>query len=179
MKVELIQTVPGDQLRLSRLMQLYAYDFSEFMAWDLAEDAVFHGPDALSLELLESWRHPYLLRAEGHLAGFAILDERSRLTGDTTVMDVGEFFVLRKYRRQGIGSACAALAFDLFPRKWEVCQVAKNSAATAFWRKAILSYTGGRFQETLLDDERWRGPVQSFDARRPLGTDGEHRPLKS
>jgi predicted acetyltransferase len=80
-------------------------------------------------------------------------------------MDVDEFFVLRKYRRQGIASKCATRAFDLFPRRWEVRQVVKNVAAIAFWRKTIASYTHGRFVEIMIDDERWRGPVQTSDAR--------------
>jgi predicted acetyltransferase len=80
-------------------------------------------------------------------------------------MAVAEFFVMRKYRRKGIGAACAAQAFDLFPRRWEVRQLAANAAATAFWRRAIHRYSDGRFEEALLDDERWRGPVQSFTAR--------------
>jgi predicted acetyltransferase len=164
-KVELVPTTPNDELGLSRLMQLYAYDFSKIMGLDVGDDALFRVGDALSRCWSELWRHAFLCRVDGHLAGFVIVDERSRLTGDAEVMDVAELFVMRKYRRKGIGSVCAAHAFDLFPRKWEVRQQANNAAATAFWRRTIDRYTGGRFQETLLDDERWRGPVQSFDAR--------------
>ncbi|AKU95113.1 hypothetical protein AKJ09_01777 [Labilithrix luteola] len=39
--------------------------------------------------------------------------------------------------------------------------------------RVIDRYTGGRFDEEALDDERWRGPVQRFGNRRymasPLG----------
>jgi predicted acetyltransferase len=163
--VELVATDPNDEPRWSRLVQLYAYDFSEFTGWDVADDALFHEGDALSRCWSEPRRHAFWCRVDGHLAGFVIVDERSRLTGDPDVVDVAEFFVMRKYRRKGIGSACAAHAFDLFPRRWEVRQLANNTAATMFWRRTIDVYTGGRFRETLLDDERWRGPVQSFDVR--------------
>jgi predicted acetyltransferase len=163
--VELVPTNPNDEPALSRLMQLYAYDFSEFAGLDVGDDALFHVGDALSRCWSEPRRHTFWCRVDGHLAGFVLLDERSRLTGDPEVMDVAEFFVMRKYRRKGVGSMCAAHAFDLFPRRWEVRQQANNAAATAFWRKAIHRYTGGRFQETLFDDERWHGPVQSFDVQ--------------
>ena len=165
MKIDLAPTTSNDELRFGRLLQLYAYDFSEFMGLDVGDDALFHAGDAVSRCWSEPWRHAYWCQVDGHLAGFVILDERSRLTGDTEVMDVAQFFVMRKYRRLGVGSVCAARAFDLFPRKWEVRQEARNTAAALFWRRAIHEYTGGRFQETLFDDERWRGPVQSFDAR--------------
>jgi hypothetical protein len=42
-----------------------------------------------------------------------------------------------------------------------VRQKKQNQAATAFWRRVIGRYA--RFDEELLDDERWRGPVQRFD----------------
>jgi predicted acetyltransferase len=163
--VELVPTNPNDEPALSRLMQLYAYDFSEFAGLDVGDDALFHVGDAFSRCWSEPRRHAFWCRVDAHLAGFVLLDERSRLTGDPETMDVAEFFVMRKYRRKGVGSVCAAHAFDLFPRRWEVCQQANNAVATAFWRKVVHRYTGGRFQETLFDDERWHGPVQSFDAQ--------------
>jgi predicted acetyltransferase len=148
---------------LNRLMQLYAYDFSEFMGFDIANDGVFP-----LVYRSEPWQHAYLLRVEGNLAGFVILDEKSRITQDPEIMDVAQFFVMRKYRRKGVGARAASLAFDLFPRQWEVRQTAANVAATAFWRETIARYTGGRFDEVVFDDERWRGPMQSFDARRSV-----------
>jgi predicted acetyltransferase len=78
-------------------------------------------------------------------------------------MDVDNFFVLRKYRRKGVGAAAAMRTFDMFPRKWEVRELAKNAAAIAFWRRTVAEYTRGRYVEVTFDDERWRGPVQSFD----------------
>ncbi len=165
MKIELTPTSASDEPTLSRLVQLYAYDFSEFMEWDVSAEGLFYGGDPLALCWSEPWRHAYFFRADAMLAGFAIVDERSRLTKDPEVMDMSQFFVLRKYRRKGVGLACAAQVFDLYPRKWEVREVAKNVAATSFWRRAIGAYTRGEFVETQWDDARWRGPVQSFDAR--------------
>ena len=60
--------------------------------------------------------------------------------------------------------------FDRFPGRWEVRQKAENSRAIAFWRRVIDRYTGGRFEEEVLADERWHGPVQRFDnSRAPRG----------
>ena len=168
MNVALVEAPPAAQPLLERLMQLYVYDFSEFMRLDVDELGHFAGGTPLATCWREPWRHAYVIRAgsagEDRIAGFAILDERSRLTGDPGVADVAEFFVLRRYRRQGVGLAAAAAAFALFPRPWEVRQTASNTAATAFWRRAIAGYTSGAYVETFVDDSRWRGPVQSFDA---------------
>ncbi len=165
MNVTLDPVSPTDDAIVNRLMQLYAYDFSEFMGWDIADDAVFFSGETKATYRPEPGRHAFLLRVDGRLAGFVIVEEKSRITGDTDVMDMAQFFVLRKFRRSGVGASAATQAFDRFPRKWEVRELAENEAAIAFWRKTIARYTEGRFVETSFDDERWRGPVQSFDAR--------------
>jgi predicted acetyltransferase len=76
---------------------------------------------------------------------------------------IAEFFVLRKYRHCGVGRAAAFAVFDRFPGHWEVSQIAENSPAQQFWRRIIAQYTHGRYQEVLLDNETWHGPVQIFD----------------
>ena len=82
---------------------------------------------------------------------------------DVAYMD--EFFVMRKYRRAGVGSEFAARLFDIFPGRWEVAQVAPNTEATLFWRSVIRAYTSGNFDERIENSDKWRGPVQTFDAR--------------
>jgi hypothetical protein len=70
------------------------------------------------------------------------------------------------------GAARAAMVatrwiFATYPGKWEIRQRNANVSATAFWRSAIAAHTDGCFTEELLDDERWRGPVQRFPSESP------------
>ena len=108
-------------------------------------------------------RHPFLIRADGTLAGFAIIDGRSHLTGEWGIWDVADFFVLRRYRRCGVGGHVARLLFDRFRGRWEVRQMAANRGAQAFWREVITRYTDGQFEDVHWNDARWRGAVQVFD----------------
>ncbi|HEX5401948.1 MAG TPA: hypothetical protein VFX16_06565 [Pseudonocardiaceae bacterium] len=55
--------------------------------------------------LLRAMSHPVLIRASGKIAGFAIVDQVSRLTGDRDATDMAEFFVVRRWRRHGVGGA--------------------------------------------------------------------------
>jgi predicted acetyltransferase len=55
---------------------------------------------------------------------------------------MAEFFVLRRYRRRGIGTRLTHLAFNRFPGAWQVRVMDSNAAAVRFWRKAIESFTG-------------------------------------
>lgn len=156
-----VPAVPSDEPVLRNLAQLYAYDFAEIMGWDLPDSGRF--PDGIVDGCFDGGhRHPFLLHAEGRLAGFAIVDTRSRLTGDDGVRDMAEFFVARTARRRGVGTAAARELFERFGGRWEVRQTESNSPALAFWRKVIGNYTGGRFAESNHDDPRWQGPVQTF-----------------
>lgn len=151
----------ADEPVLRNLAQLYAYDFAEIMGWDLPESGRF--PDTIVDGCFDGGhRHAFLVRVDGRLAGFAIVETRSRLTGDEDVRDMAEFFVARTFRRTGVGADAARALFDRFGGRWEVRQTERNAAATAFWRAVIGRHTGGRFEESVHDGPRWRGPVQTF-----------------
>jgi predicted acetyltransferase len=162
--VQVAAAGPGEQARIAALFELYVYDLSEVLGIDVGGGGRFRTP-SLDAYWTDPRCHAFLIRVDERLAGFALVQERSRLTGDEAVCDVAEFFVMRRYRRHGIGERVAGWLFDRFRGPWEVRQKAENHAAIAFWRRAIGRYTGGRFEEVVLDDERWRGPVQRFDSK--------------
>lgn len=166
MRVELVRIDLPAASVLARLMQLYAHDFSEFMDVGMNDQGVFATPD-VEQYIGVPGRHPFLVTAFGNLAGFVIVDEKSRFGSQPSPLDVAEFFVLRARRGAGVGRMVAWAIFDRFRGKWEVRQTTANVAATAFWRRVIGQYTSGAFEETISDDERWRGPVQRFDNRLP------------
>jgi len=130
MPVEVIEAVEDDRTVIRRLLQLYHYDFSEFDGSDVNS----HG-EYLHRYFDEYWiaaeRKAFLFRVNGAWAGLALV-----FIGEPR--DVAEFFVMRKYRRHGIGARAAASLFWQFPGSWTVRQQVTNPAATAFWRKAIL-----------------------------------------
>ena len=164
MKTEIEETKANGRPVVERLLQLYLYDFAEIMGGDVEADGVYH-----YISLDETWNdplaHTYLVRVDGMLAGLAIVIERSHFTGATDVTCMDEFFVMRKYRRLGVGQEAATRLFDLFPGRWEVAVVAPNTGALAFWRQVIGEYTGGRYDERFEESDLWHGPVQTFDTR--------------
>ena len=162
LSVRLVEITPQDRDCLCALMQLYAYDFSEFLDLDVASDGSFPVP-SIDPYFTDFRRHGFLLHSQDRLVGFALVSEGSRLTSDEQVHDMAEFFVMRRYRKRGVGRGAASLLFDRFQGRWEVRQRVGNHAATRFWRRTIGDYTGGHFEELSLDDERWRGQVQCFD----------------
>jgi predicted acetyltransferase len=162
MNVQITAAKPDDQARVGALFELYAYDFSEILGLDVGDDGRFRAPP-LDAYWTDPRRHAFLIRVDERLGGFALVQERSRLTGEEGVRDVAEFFVMRRYRHHGIGERAARWLFDRFRGRWEVRQKPENEAATAFWRRVISRYSGGSFEDVEWDDARWRGPVQRFD----------------
>jgi predicted acetyltransferase len=141
-------------------MELYQYDFSEFDGQDLDEHGCF-GYGDLDYFWFEPTHAVFLVTVDEKLAGFVLIDNEVVVTGNER--SVTEFFILRKYRRQGIGKQVAIEVFRRLPAKWEVRVIEQNSPAQDFWRRVIAEYTQDKFQEKQLDDDEWHGPVFSFD----------------
>jgi predicted acetyltransferase len=161
-RIDLSEATEDDAAVLGNLLQLYYHDFTDFEDWDIDEEGRF------SEEPVQRWiaaetRHPFLIRVDGKLAGFALVDQGSRISDDPTIVDMGEFFVLRRYRRSGVGRHVAQLLFDRYPAVWEVRQLPRNMAAQAFWRRIIDEYTGGAYEDFVAPDG---DTAQRFDSRR-------------
>jgi len=165
MDIRVVAAERSDREALRNLIQLYAYDFSEILHQDVDEAGRFEEA-RLDAYWSDAWRFPFLLRVGEQLAGFALIHHRSKLSAAGDVWDMAEFFVLRKYRRAGVGKRAAHQIFATHIGEWEVRQRDANVAATSFWRNVISAYTSDRFREERLDDERWRGPVQRFTVPR-------------
>ncbi|APX33444.1 hypothetical protein BH708_12765 [Brachybacterium sp. P6-10-X1] len=114
---------------LERLLQLYLHDVSEHAGYDVDEAGSYRYA-WLGAYRHDADRHAFILRVEGHPAGFALVR-----AGEPTRM--AEFFVLRKYRRGGVGTLAARDLIAMFPGTWSITQLATNRDATEFWRRAI------------------------------------------
>jgi predicted acetyltransferase len=143
---------------IRNLLELYVYDYSEYMGWDVGQHGLF-GYKYLDHYWTEPGRVPLLIRANGKLAGFVLVRIRH---GDEEGPEasIAEFFVMRRYRRQGVGRIVARRVFDMFPGRWKVAQMQENTTGRDFWRAVIAEYTGGAFTETAGDDSG--GTIQRF-----------------
>jgi predicted acetyltransferase len=157
MNVDLVRASKSDESTLKNLLHLYIHDFSEFLGMKPSEEGWFSYP-ALPLYWSESGRTAFFVRSEGSLVGFALVSQGSMVSGDPTVFDLAEFFVVRGVRRRGVGQAAAHKLFHSLPGKWEVRVAEFNFPAHQFWRHAIEQYAGGQFQFenwTRDDGSRW------------------------
>lgn len=146
---------------LENLMHLYLYEFSDYDGADADAQGRFIDEN-LQRYWVETGRFPFVVRVAGKLAGFVLVRQISDPGAAVLVHSIAEFFILRKYRRQGIGKRVAWQIFDRFPGHWVVEEMSNNLPAQRFWREIIAEYTGGNYQETQRPE--WDGPVQEFEA---------------
>lgn len=161
MKVTIQAASESDRSVIRNLMELYLYDFSEFVVMDVNEHGLYEFP-YLDSFWTDDDKHPYLIRADGQIAGFILIHDIQE--GEKSYHDMSEFFVLKRYRKQGVGKQAAFWMFDHHPGEWHVAEIPENKPAHAFWRRIIGEYTRGEYSET--DKTPWSGPLQTFRSRK-------------
>lgn len=169
MNVEIIAARQEQEPILSNLFELYSHDFSEFFELTLGPDGRF-GYSRLHLYWEEPGRYPFIIRADGRLAGFVFVRKGSEVSGDPDVWDMADFFVARGFRRQGVGTAAAHEVWKSFPGRWEIRVMDSNRKARKFWHLAIDAFLGASCEPTTFakDGQLWH--VFSFERNRGRAT---------
>jgi len=162
--IEVIPATREQEPILANLLELYAHDFSEFQALELGPHGRF-GYKNLPLYWVEPNRHPFLVRLNGKLAGFVLVKRGSEISDNETIWDMAEFFVVRAYRRRGIGAQIAHEVWRRFPGLWEVRVMEANRLGHQFWEHAISTFLGERVHSTPLEKggKCWR--VFAFESK--------------
>lgn len=155
MALEITPASEADYTIVRNLARFYTYDIAEHAGLKFPADGMFDPGDQLAnywgrTGTTRTWPvawqgFPFLLRIDGHPAGFALV---KRTSDAPATFDMGEFFIARQYRRLKFGNSVATTLFDRFAGAWEVREMPVNAPAQAFWRKIIADYTAGAFTET-------------------------------
>jgi predicted acetyltransferase len=161
--IELIPATRDQKPILANLLELYIHDFSEFVPLNLAPDGRFGYP-RLPLYWSDPHRHPFLLRADHNLVGFALVKRGSEISGDHSIWDLAEFFILRAYRKRGLGTAAAHEVLQRFPGLWEVRVLPANVPACLFWQRAISRFTGRPIQPAVVESGGKSWQLFSFES---------------
>jgi predicted acetyltransferase len=140
--VSLVHATPSDETLLGNLLELYIHDLSAiFPNVELGPEGRFGYPRLPLYWIEPERRFPFLIRYSGRIAGF-ILVQRVAETAPP-VHDVAEFFVLRRYRRSGVGRQAAHLLWRQLAGQWTVRVAEANRPGLAFWHSAIAATVPG------------------------------------
>ena len=148
MRVELREAALAELPIMQRMGRYYVYDMSEYVGgqpgWEFPDSGDYECDDFRPY-FDDPQATPFFIRADGELAGFAIVDRR----GSTPQADfnMAQFFVIRKFKGRGVGANAAAECFKRFRGVWDVMVIPENVGAHAFWEKTIDRFTGSQFQK--------------------------------
>ncbi|RAK55055.1 GNAT family N-acetyltransferase [Phenylobacterium soli] len=163
-EVTLQRAGPEKARAIANLFQLYVHDFTDFWTErrvEIGEDGRFPPYPPLESFWREPGRSAWLIRADGQIAGFVLLNDFSH-SGEPLDHSVAEFFVARHYRREGVGRAAALETISTRPGQWEIAVARKNAGALAFWREVAEAAAAGPVEERDQQDERWDGAILRF-----------------
>lgn len=157
-KVEVLQALMTDKTVIKNLVQFYIYDFTEYTNERINEQGTY----PILSDLHKYWENydgynAYLVKANGEIAGFVLVkqleDERSH--------KLAHFFILRKYRRAGVGTQAARAIFSSVTGKWELNQLENNYPAISFWNRVLTEAAGEDLTVRYEQGKR----IQSFTIR--------------
>jgi hypothetical protein len=95
---QLIKAQPEHKQVIANLMQLYIYDFTEFMDFDVQANGLFEAYPYLDNYWKETnHRFPYLILQGKHIIGFVLV--RFMASEKRQYYSIAEFFVMKKYRQ--------------------------------------------------------------------------------
>lgn len=151
MEVRLATVTPDKRNVIENLCTYYIYDMSEFTQWNPDENGHYPFPKRL---LKPYWHEPqhiaYFILVDGDIAGFLLL---RKYPSEPTVWDIGQFFVMRKFKGRGVGKRALNLAVALHPGKWQIRVLQDNHGALKFWRAAVISVVDEDFSFTIDKDD--------------------------
>ncbi|MDQ0232608.1 GNAT family N-acetyltransferase [Metabacillus malikii] len=137
--VDVIQISIEDKHILKNLYPLYLHDLSQYTVEDIDNNGQY------DIDFLDDfWEKegliPYLIKAEGSIVGFILVQTGAYAPPTGEDFYVSEFFILRKYRRKGIGKKVIKEFFNLFSGTYLLGQLPNNIPAIQFWKSVFRTF---------------------------------------
>jgi predicted acetyltransferase len=162
----LVTAEPEDNALLENLLELYIHDLSAaFPHIAMGADGRFGYPHLPRYWTERDRRFAYLIHHDSQIAGFVLVTRGSPLSEDPEVYDVAEFFVLRRYRRSGVGRRAALLLWRALPGKWIVRVSEASPSALEFWGSVIAEFTKGNVARSTRPGRSAPWQVFEFESK--------------
>lgn len=148
-EVFVVEATVSDKPIIGNLIQLYLYDMTADLPFPVGRDGRFE------YDFFDRfWQHPYLIFSGSELAGFAFVVNGSPISNAPDRFFMAEFFVLKAYRRLGVGAFAFSEIVERHHGPWQVGVIDKNGGAGAFWKKVVKPYSPSS-QTHHFDGEDW------------------------
>lgn len=175
-RVEVELTVEASARPIRNLFPLYLHDVASYEHKPPNRHGVLHDDDDVGswddvLAGQAAWWQkpgtlfPYLVRAGGAPAGFALIASGPYVPTADVDFCVYEFFVAHAWRGRDVAAQAVRACVARHPGRWEVMTWPTAARAIAFWRKALPACAADGVRESEEDTSWGRRVVFRFGSR--------------
>lgn len=159
--VKLTRATIEDYNLIQNMARFYVYDMSRFCGqmpgWEIPKDGLYECFD-FKKYITDDDRDAFLVTVSDEIAGFVLLNKRFvgptqealSISNTKNKWNMGEFFILAKFQRHGIGKQVLKQLFKMIPGYWEVTVIPENKPAISFWKNSIKELSEGQFTENTV-----------------------------
>ena len=162
MHFDVIPVPESQKSVLDNLLELYLYDLNEItpnqILFELNAKGRFAYPN-LPIYWQDPSRKAYIVWQNDCPIGCVLVHQDPFYKKDTPVFVMSEFFILKMYRRQGIGVAVASYVMHQNPGNWEIRVIQAHQNGYHFWTKVVENVAPGCYEVLQKQDDEWYGHV--------------------
>lgn len=134
-------------------MTLFLHDLSEFNdKLDLNPENGLFEFDVLEWFFEKEGLTPYFINLEGKPIGFILLQSGPYSNQEYADYVLNSFFILKKYRRKGIGKLACSKFFEMYPGRYAISQAKTNIPAIKFWKNVYESNSIDEYEKEEIED---------------------------
>ncbi|MBR2564027.1 MAG: GNAT family N-acetyltransferase [Paenibacillus sp.] len=145
-----------DKSILKNVMTLFLHDLSEFN-----QDIEMNPQNGLfELDVLDWFFEkegltPYFIRLHDQkIIGFILVQSGSFSNQEFADYVLNSFFIMKNYRRQGLGRAACKELFKHLPGRYAVGQLTTNIPAIQFWKNVYTSFDIDFYEQEEKEDSQ-------------------------
>ncbi|WP_237475579.1 GNAT family N-acetyltransferase [Vibrio tetraodonis] len=148
--INLRQIIYSQKGVLENLFSYYVYDMSEFLGLSITDNGLFtFDKNSLTPYWHQNDHKPYFIYVENEIAGFVLL---RRYPECKSIWDIEQYFVLKKFKGQGVGKRAFQQLTEKYPGQWQVRILKENKVAMKFWLATIESIVKTDYLSELAID---------------------------
>lgn len=151
--MQIVKVETNQRLILKHLITLFLHDLSEFNPdQEFNQENGLFEFDEFEWFFEKNGLSPYFIIFDNNIVGFILIQSDPFTNPDRYDYLVNSFFILKKFRRRGLGKQAAHQLFQQLPGRYVIGQLSNNDPAIAFWR-SVYHYLHVEFEEREELDE--------------------------
>jgi predicted acetyltransferase len=152
-EVQIINVDYAKKEILKNLMTLYLHDLSEFSnEININQESGLFEFDVFDLFFEKEGLTPFFIVHEKNVIGFILLQSGPYSNQEFADYVLNSFFILKKYRRRGLGREACREFFNKFPGRYAIGQLLNNKPAILYWKNIYKTFNIDFYEKEEIEE---------------------------